>query len=185
MNFHELTIQCYKPFMNLQPTLKNDRVILKPLQNDDFDKLFAVASDPLIWKLHPNSDRYKKEVFESFFQKGIDSKGAFLILDAESDDVMGTSRFYDFEPENKTIKIGYTFLARKYWGGSYNFEVKKLMIQHAFVSVEKVVFEVDENNHRSRKALEKIGAIHFNTYSLDGSNHCAYKIQKQDKNLFV
>lgn len=144
--------------MNLQPTLANELVVLKPLQKEDFEALYKVASDKLLWEQHPNNDRYQKEVFEDFFQKAIESKGAFAIFDAKTDKVIGSSRFYQYDENTKTVVIGYTFIDRKIWGTSYNSVIKSLMISYAFQFVENIHFHVGETNFRSQKAVEKLGA---------------------------
>lgn len=144
--------------MNLQPThLETEIVKLIPLKEKDFEALFAVASDPLIWEQHPSDDRYKRDVFQSFFKDGLASKGAFIIVDKLTNEVIGSSRYYLYEPENHSVSIGYTFFARKYWGTNYNKTVKTLMINHAFLSVENVLFHVGEFNIRSQKAIGNIG----------------------------
>ncbi len=127
---------------------------------EDWDDLFAVASDPLIWEQHPESDRYKEDVFKIFFREALESGGAFVIIDKKSQQIIiiGSTRFYGYDPEKSEIEIGWTFLARKYWGGRYNAEMKQLMLAHAFQFVENVVFFVGENNIRSQKAMEKISA---------------------------
>jgi len=56
------------------------------------------------------------------------------------------------------VEIGWTFLERAFWGGTYNREMKSLMLDHAFKFVDRVVFVVGENNLRSQRALQKIGA---------------------------
>ena len=131
---------------------------LRPLRPEDWDDLFAVASDPLIWEQHPESDRYKEDVFKIFFREALESGGAFVIIDKKSQQIIGSTRFYGYDPEKSEIEIGWTFLARKYWGGRYNAEMKQLMLAHAFQFVENVVFFVGENNIRSQKAMEKISA---------------------------
>lgn len=146
--------------VNLQPIhLQNELVQLTPLSIDDFEVLYAVASDPLIWEQHPNPDRYQRAVFSTFFDGAMASKGAFLIKDAETGFAIGSSRFYDHRPELKEIKIGYTFFSRNCWGKPYNSNVKHLMLAHAFTFVERVVFHVGASNFRSQKAMEKLGAI--------------------------
>src|SRR5688572_15548664 len=142
-----------------QPTLKNDLVVLKPLQEEDFENLFTVASDPLIWEQHPNKDRYKREVFEIFFKEALQSRGAFLFLDAQSNEVIGSSRYYKFDAEKNSIAIGYTFLARKYWGKGHNPAIKSLMLGHAFRFVDRIIFHVGQYNRRSQIAVERLGAI--------------------------
>jgi len=148
---------------DLQPHLKSELIELRPLRPDDWDELFAVASDPLIWEQHPENDRYKEDVFKIFFEDALRSGGAFVVVDTKSQQVIGSTRFHGYDPEKSEIEIGWTFLARKYWGGRYNREMKQLMLAHAFKFVENIVFFVGENNIRSQKATEKIGAVKSGT----------------------
>lgn len=145
---------------NLQPEiLESESVQLVPLQETDFESLFTVASDPLIWEQHPNKNRYERDVFQNFFEGAIESKGAFLILDKGTNEVAGSTRFYDYDPENSSVFIGYTFYGRKFWGTGFNAEVKKMMLDYAFKFVDKVHFHIGAENYRSQKAIEKLGAI--------------------------
>ena len=144
--------------MNIQPTLENDFVQLIPLQDADFEQLFAVASDPKIWEQHPNKDRYKREVFENFFLGAIESGGAFKIIEKNTGEVAGSTRFYDYNAEDNSIFIGYTFYGTEFWGSKMNPQVKKLMLDYIFQFVDKVNFHVGKDNIRSQKAMEKLGA---------------------------
>jgi RimJ/RimL family protein N-acetyltransferase len=144
---------------DLQPVLKGELLRLRPLRLDDFPSLFAVAADPLIWEQHPASDRYKEEVFKTFFRDAMDSGGALIATDSKDGQVIGSSRFHGYDDKASEIEIGWTFLARSHWGGSYNREMKKLMLQHAFQFVNAVVFLVGTENLRSQKALERIGGV--------------------------
>jgi len=143
----------------LQPTLKNDLIKIQPLKSTDFEILFGIASDPLIWEQHPNKDRYKREVFENFFKGAIESGGAFLIFDTTTNQAIGSSRYYGLDKETGTIVIGYTFIDRAHWGKNYNKALKNLMITHAFKFVNHVIFHVGANNLRSQKAIGKIGGL--------------------------
>ena len=145
--------------MNLQPHLIGDRFELRALKTDDYDKLLQAASDPLIWEQHPQSDRYKPEVFKSFFDEAMASNGALVIINRSTGAFAGTTRFYDYSKENSSVVIGYTFLARTYWGGDFNLELKKLVVNYALQFVKTTLFQVGLNNIRSQKAMEKIGAI--------------------------
>jgi RimJ/RimL family protein N-acetyltransferase len=155
----------------LQPTLNGELIELRPLAPDDWDELFAVASDSLIWEQHPERDRYKKDVFKVFFTDALESRGAFVIIDRKTQHIIGSTRFYGYDPEKSEIEIGWTFLARKYWGGRYNAEMKRLLLSHAFKFVESVVFFVGEDNVRSQKAMEKVGAIKVGTATRAYGNH--------------
>jgi RimJ/RimL family protein N-acetyltransferase len=146
------------PF-DLQPHhLENDLVQLVPLHAGHFETLYAVANDPLIWEQHPNRDRYKREVFEKFFEGALASGGAFIIFDAQSGQAIGSSRFYDFDEANSEVKIGYTFYARSHWGGGYNPAAKALMLKHAFQFVDTVIFLIGEQKLRSQIAITRLGA---------------------------
>jgi N-acetyltransferase len=145
------------PF-DLQPTLTAELLELRPLEADDFHALYCVASDPLIWEQHPHSDRYKREVFETFFQEAMESGGALIAIDRRDGAVIGSSRFYGYDAQRSEIEIGWTFLARSHWGGIYNGQMKELMLRHAFKSVDTVLLVIGAQNVRSQKAAEKIGA---------------------------
>src|SRR6201993_3151895 len=171
---------------DLQPHLKGKLIELRPLAPEDWDDLFAVASDPLIWEQHPESDRYKEDVFKIFFSEALESGGAFVVIDTKNQQIIGSTRFYGYDPEKSEIEIGWTFLARKYWGGRYNAEMKRLLLNHAFKFVESVVFLVGEKNFRSQKAMEKIGAIKIGTATRAYGNHpparnVKYVIRRGDK----
>ena len=145
--------------VHLQPkTLENKWVVLKPLSTADYDALYHVASDPRIWEQHPNPNRYQKPVFHNFFVGALESGGAMVIQNGRSGEVIGSSRFYDYDAAASELKIGYTFFARHCWGKPYNRFSKLLMLDHAFGFVTRVIFHVGSQNIRSRKAMEKLGA---------------------------
>jgi N-acetyltransferase len=147
----------------LQPTLTGRLVRLRPLRPDDYDALYAVAGDPLIWEQHPNSDRYQPAVFQDFFRGALECGGAFLVTDAATGEVIGSTRFNGYDEAKREIEIGWTFLARSRWGGAYNGEMKQLLLEHAFQFVDRVIFVIGERNVRSRRALEKIGGVLVDT----------------------
>jgi RimJ/RimL family protein N-acetyltransferase len=143
--------------LHRQPHLLGDLIELRPAAPDDFDALFAVASDPLIWEVHPAHDRWQEPVFRRFFAGGLASGGMLVAIDRASGAVIGSSR-YDFgRAEADEVEIGWTFLARSHWGGRYNGEMKRLMLDHAFTGVSRAMFMIGETNIRSRRAVEKIG----------------------------
>lgn len=142
-----------------QPHLKNELITLRPLRPEDFDTLFDIASDPLIWEQHPNNDRYKKDVFQQFFDVAIAGSNSLAVMENITGKIIGTSRYYDFEKTAKTTAIGYTFIGRDFWGKGYNGSLKKLMLDYAFLSADQVIFHVGKSNYRSQKAVEKLGGI--------------------------
>ena len=141
----------------LQPTLTGSLLELRPLTPADFNALFIAAGDPLIWEQHPQRDRYKREIFQKYFDSAMESKGALAAIDRKTSRIIGSSRYHNLQPQRE-VEIGWTFLERAYWGGTCNGELKALMVDHALRFVRRVVFVVGETNLRSQKALRKIGA---------------------------
>lgn len=156
--------------------LEGQFVRLIPMQTDDFENLLAIASDPLIWEQHPEKTRYQREVFRKYFDSGMESGGAFIVRDIETSELLGCTRFYNYNESKKEITIGYTFVKRSCWGKPVNREMKKLMLEYAFDFVEKVVFEIGEQNMRSRKAVEKIGG----KFAESKNNSVIYDIRKEN-----
>jgi RimJ/RimL family protein N-acetyltransferase len=145
--------------VELQPHLAGELLELRPLRPEDWQGLFAAASDPMIWEQHPVHDRYQEEVFKEYFQGALESGGALSAVDRKTEKIAGCSRYCEYEPDISEVEIGWTFLVRSHWGGKYNGEMKRLMLDHAFQFVDSVVFVVGTENLRSQRAVEKIGGI--------------------------
>jgi N-acetyltransferase len=168
-----------------QPTLVGPRLTVRPLRADDHDALYAVACDPLLWEQHPEPDRYRPEVFREFFAGGLASGGALVVVSHADGRVLGSSRYANLKPESAEVEIGWTFLARDHWGGSWNGELKTLMLTHAFRTLERVVFTVGLGNIRSQRALERIGARsvrEFDRARPDGTmgRHVVFAIERSE-----
>ncbi len=169
--------------MNLQPTLQNDLILLRPLSDSDYDPLSKAASDPLIWETHPQPNRFKPEVFRHFFKEAMDSNGALVIVDKKINKIIGVTGFYDYLKQTSSVIVGFTFLERKYWGGVYNSEIKKLLINHALSFVKTIYFQVGISNLRAQKSLEKLGATNTGVQEIQVAptvslNFYIYKIEK-------
>ncbi|HKF48449.1 MAG TPA: GNAT family N-acetyltransferase [Terracidiphilus sp.] len=171
----------------LQPTLRGNLLELRPLREDDWDALYAAASDPLIWELHPSSDRYKPEVFREYFRGGMESGGAFVVIDRSDGKIIGSSRYNGYDAERSEIEIGWTFLARSHWGGRFNGEMKQLMVQHALLFVDRVVFHIGPQNWRSQKAIEKLGGIPAGTWTDPKTGHesVVYEMRTAPEGVFA
>lgn len=167
------------PF-DYQPTLKGTLLELRPLRQDDFDDLFAVASDPLIWEQHPEPTRWTPKVFRRFFDDAIASGGALIALDAQTQEVIGSSRFFDYDEATGEVEIGWSFLALKCWGGRYNGEMKDLMLRHAFRFARVAVFLIGPKNIRSQKAIQKIGGVRDGSRFVNGRDNYIFTITAPD-----
>jgi RimJ/RimL family protein N-acetyltransferase len=145
--------------IDVQPSVQNELVLAIPLQDEHFETLYRAAADPLIWEQHPNQNRWQKPVFETYFQGAMESGGALLVSDALTKEVIGCSRFYDYNEQKNSISIGYTFFVRSRWGTGHNYALKKLMLDHIFQFVDAVHFYIGANNKRSQLSLERFGGV--------------------------
>lgn len=141
----------------LQPALEGSLVRLRPIIESDFEALYAIASDPLLWEQHPVKNRTDQVVFRRWFDDAM-AGCALVVLERSTGLTIGTSRYHLVNEQQREVEIGWTFLARSHWGGAYNGEVKRLMIEHAFGWTQVITLKVLENNLRSRRAVEKLGA---------------------------
>lgn len=171
---------------DLQPNhLNNELLTLIPLQENDFEELYQLASDPLVWEQHPNKLRYQRDVFLNYFEGALLSKGAFFVRESNTNQPIGCSRFYDFDKKDSSVIIGYTFIGRAFWGKDINKSLKKIMLDYAFQYVDKVYFHIGAFNIRSQKAIEKIGATKINEFEVeyygeDSKLNYIYQIKNPD-----
>lgn len=153
--------------MDRQPHLETERLAIRPLLEADREALYAIAADPAVWEQHPIHDRWRRDVFDAFFDEALREGGALAVELKDDGTLIGSSRYGQFDPdEGGVVEIGWTFLATQYWGKRLNHELKRAMLAHAFGHVELVEFRVGDTNYRSRKALETIGAARSNRYEL-------------------
>src|ERR1700726_3056492 len=167
---------------DFQPTLTGPTVIVRPISVADWPGLFAAGSDPEIWKVHPLPNRYTEPEFWTYFDSAVASKMAFVFVDRATGRLIGSSRYYGYEPERSEIEIGWTFVVREFWGGATNREVKRLMLDHAFGFVDTVIFWVGEKNWRSQGAMKKIGGVKreglFTREATGGTPYVIFEIEK-------
>jgi RimJ/RimL family protein N-acetyltransferase len=172
--------------MDRQPVLEGERLLLRPLTEADWPALFAVAADKLLWEKHPAHDRWQEPVFREFFDDALAHGGALAIVDKASGAVIGSSRFQGHDPaDGGVVEIGWSFLARPYWGLGYNAEFKRLMLEHALASVGRVIFVVGEDNVISRRAMANIGGRLTDETRLTERagqmvNHVIFEITRED-----
>jgi len=166
--------------MNWQPTLTGSSLQLRPLVEEDFDALYAAASDPFIWEQHPDRERYTLDRFRMYFRSGMDTKGALVVCDGKTGQVIGSSRFTNHDSEKSYVLVGFTFLTRENWGGERNLELKTLMLNYAFQFVEAVYFLVGKANLRSQRAMAKIGGRIVTDLKPAVAGDLVFKINKSD-----
>ena len=162
---------------NPTKTLSNKKVLLRKLLADDFDALKTAMSDPKIWQNHPQHDRYKLPKIQSWFEDAL-QENALAIIDKDTSQLIGSSRYYEMDTQLNEVAIGYTFLITKHWGGETNLAMKRLMFQHAWQHFDTVWLHIAEENTRSRCAAEKIGAKLHHTGIKHDIAYCWYLLPK-------
>ncbi len=164
-----------------EPVLDGATLRVRPIRRDEFDALYAVASDPLIWEQHPAKRRSERGVFEEWFRNALEQH-ALVVEERATRRVIGSSRYYHWNEPDAEVSIGFTFLSRDHWGGATNGELKNLMLRHAFKWARLVWFHVDPMNTRSQKAMEKIGGRYSFTapLSVNGAAPVEYMFYRID-----
>jgi RimJ/RimL family protein N-acetyltransferase len=144
-------------------SLTGHHVELISLERKHFPALEAIADDKRIWQFYAY-DGSDPSVLRSTLEGGLTDrdKGSqfpFVIFHRADKKIIGSTRFMDIQPKHKKLEIGTTWLHPDYWGTVINFECKLLLLTHAFESLGalRLQFKTDENNVRSRKAIEKVG----------------------------
>ena len=140
-------------------SLETEHWQIRPVLSSDFASLYAVGKNPVIWAQHSEKKRGDLAEFQRFFDQGMEQGwGFYVVVSQKTQEIVGSTRFYEFNPQNRSIAIGYTFFDPSLWGSGINSAVKKAQLDHAFQQVEQVLFYVYDQNFRSQKAVAKLGA---------------------------
>lgn len=175
------------------PTLENDRVKLILLGMSNHEYLLDVASQENLVQFSPSKIDTPEDL-KAYVQKAVDGyyhKTAipFIIYDKQTESYAGCSRFGNINWKNKVLHIGWTWIGKQFQGTGLNKNMKFLMLQYVFETLEfdKVEFRIDERNVASRKAVEKLnakleGILRKDTLMLDGYKRstCCYSILKEE-----
>ena len=145
-------------------TLSSPRLQMEALSETHRDNLFKAAQDELIWTY--NITKALGDNFHRWFDKALRNTQegkqlAFAIRRIADQQLIGSTRYYEINPEHHRLSIGYTWYTPDTWGSFINPESKYLMLKHAFetLNVNRIDFMTDSRNSRSRAALKKLGAI--------------------------
>jgi len=145
-------------------TLTGQTVHLISLERTHFAELEALSKDKRIWEFYP-FDVSGSEKFMSTFENALTEREKgnqfpFVIFHKQQNRLIGSTRYLDIQRQHKKLEIGWTWLHPDYWATEVNLECKLLLLTHCFEELKtiRVQLKSDENNLRSRKAIEKIGA---------------------------
>lgn len=144
--------------------LENDRVLLKPLETTHLDALLPYAiNEPDTWTYSLVSAA-GKEGMTNYINAALEGRSTgkeypFIVYDKLTNTYAGCTRFYDIQPQNKTLQLGYTWYGEKFRGTGLNKHCKFLLLQLAFetLDMERVEFRADARNQRSVAAMKSIG----------------------------
>lgn len=175
------------------PSLENDIVKLSLLDLSNYKHLIAIVKQDKLIQYSP-SDIATPKTLKEYIAKAVDgyyhkTTIPFIIIDKRTNAYAGSSRFMNIDWDNKVLEIGATWIGKEFQGTGLNMNMKFLMLQYTFetLNFEKVEFRIDERNTRSRKAVEKIGAtlegvLRKNVYLLDGFKRdtCCYGILNEE-----
>ena len=146
--------------------LENDRVLLRPLAMTDMDILMNFSlNEPDLWtySLTPASgiENLERYLSKAIYDRKEGKSYPFLVIDKTTNEVAGSTRFYDYNALYKTVQLGYTWYGKKFQGTGLNKHCKYLLLNHAFESwqLERVEFRADATNKRSIAAMKSIGCI--------------------------
>lgn len=145
--------------------LEGHTIELRPVEEETLDELFEVGRDREIWRL-TSVDYSDAAIFYPNFRAALNDRALgkaypFLVCLRDGGRVIGTTRLLEIHPQDKKIEIGVTWIASEYWGSGVNTECKQILLAYCFdvLGVNRVQFRAKADNARSRRALEKIGAV--------------------------
>jgi RimJ/RimL family protein N-acetyltransferase len=146
--------------------LEDDRVLLRPLQENDFEYLLLYAqSEPDNWRFSA-ANGFGEDNLLTYIKTSLDArqKGEqypFIVFDKATGEYAGSTRFYDIQPVNQMLQLGYTWYGNRFRGTGLNKHCKYLLLQFAFeeLDMHRVEFRADARNERSIAAMKSIGCV--------------------------
>lgn len=152
--------------MDLAPvTLRDRHVLLEPLRREHSAELWPAASEPEIWLYMRKAVRTPEDlaawVDERVRAEELGKALPFLQRDARTGTAFGSSSLFDIDREMRTCEIGHTWIGASHRRTAANTEAKLLLLAHAFdaLGMNRVQLKTDARNVRSRRAIERIGAV--------------------------
>ncbi len=141
--------------------LQNTNVRLEPLNTEHADALAELVTDGNLWELVVTSAPEPKNS-QKYIQNALNTADrlAFAVIDKKTNNLIGTTSYHDILANVKRLEIGYTFYGKSYWRSHVNTNCKLLLLTHAFETLawQTVGWRTDNLNHRSQRAIERLGA---------------------------
>jgi len=144
--------------------LEDDRVLLRPLQQDDYDNLLPFSlNEPGLWKYSlvtpAGAEGLQNYLNITFKARDEGKEYPFIVFDKKTNEYAGSTRFYDIQNDLQTLQLGYTWYGKKFQGTGLNKHCKYLLLSFAFerIGMERFELRADNNNERSIAAMKSIG----------------------------
>ncbi len=144
--------------------LENKRVLLRPLSMMDLESLLPIALESELWKVGMTEIRDRQDL-EHYIEQALSdrTKGLsypFVIVDKDSNQIAGSTRYSEITPQFKRLEIGWTWLSKNTRGSGLNKACKYELLRFAFeeLLMNRVEIKTDALNLRSRAAIKKLGA---------------------------
>ena len=140
--------------------LENEKVLLRPMTRQDFPLLQEITLPASLWTYFTH-DLSIPEDFEAWAKPHFaEQRLQFVVFDKEKNRVAGATAFGNFSPRDSRLEIGWTWLGKDFHGSGINREMKGLMLDYCFntLDLERVEIKTDVLNQSARKALIKLGA---------------------------
>ena len=155
-----------KDIFQQQPILENERVLLRPIQESDFENLLSFSlNEPEIWKyglVTAAGEKNLKNYIAAAVKNLNDKKEyPFIIFDKKANCYAGSTRFYDIQQPWFTVQLGYTWYGKKFQRTGLNRHCKLLLLTYVFEEwgLERLEFRADANNTPSIAAMKAIGCV--------------------------
>ena len=144
--------------------LSSDTVKLVPLEKTHKAQLLKAASDGSLWELWytsvPDEKTIDAYIDNALSQKEKGLEFPFTVIDATTNSVIGSTRFYTMQPEHRRLEIGYTWYAKSHQRTGVNTHCKLLLLEYAFEELNCIAVQLVTNwfNQNSRAAIARLGA---------------------------
>lgn len=147
--------------------LRGEHVVLEPLDLSHVDDLFAATADDEVWRWRAYHRPHDRDAMAAIVREELDAvargeRVAWVQRDARTGQAIGTTSYCAISERNRTLEIGYTMIGKPWWRTGVNTESKLLLLRRAFddLGAVRVEWHTDIHNERSRRAIERLGAVH-------------------------
>ncbi|GAB3847469.1 GNAT family protein [Micromonospora andamanensis] len=145
--------------------LRGAHVLLEPLDEAHTDELYAATDDAEVWQhlsrpLPTGPEQVREVIVAALAEQHRQERVAWAQRCAVTGAIVGTTSYYEIDPERRSVAIGHTMLGRPWWRTGINTEAKLLLLARAFEELDavRVVWHTDIRNERSQRAIERLGA---------------------------